>query len=104
MRVYRTSALLVPIALIVMSASLRTQSVATPAATSVPPTLAAYKTEAAAGIDGMYDFAQQMVDSVFRFSELGFQEFETQRYLTGILEQEGFTIPREVAGIPSACG
>jgi aminobenzoyl-glutamate utilization protein B len=69
---------------------------------SAPPELAAYKSEAAASIDGMYDFAQQMVDSVFSFSELGFQEFETQRYLTGILEKEGFTIQRGVAGIPTA--
>jgi aminobenzoyl-glutamate utilization protein B len=43
-----------------------------------------------------------MVDSVFSFSELGFQEVETQRYLTGILEKEGFTIQRGVAGIPTA--
>ena len=50
----------------------------------------------------MYDFAQQMVDSVFSFGELGFQEFETQRYLTGILEKEGFTIQKGVAGIPTA--
>jgi aminobenzoyl-glutamate utilization protein B len=64
--------------------------------------LAAYKSEAASSIDGMSTLAQQMVDSVFSFSELGFQEFETQRYLTGILEKEGFTIQRGVAGIPSA--
>jgi aminobenzoyl-glutamate utilization protein B len=98
--------LVVPISLVVMSASLQTQSgsVSTPVtvAASVPPRLAAYKTEAAASIDGMYDTAQQMVDSVFSFSELGFQEFETQRYVTGILEKEGFTIQRGVAGIPSA--
>jgi aminobenzoyl-glutamate utilization protein B len=50
----------------------------------------------------MYDLAQQMVDSVFSFGELGFQEFETQRYLTGILEREGFTLERGVAGIPTA--
>src|SRR5512134_297943 len=71
-------------------------------AAPLPPKLSAYKTEAAASIDGMYDLAQQMVDSVFSFSELGFQEFETQRYLTGILEKEGFTIQRGVAGIPTA--
>ena len=69
---------------------------------SASPKLAAYKSEAATSIDGMYDLAQQMVDSVFSFSELGFQEFETQRYLTGILEKEGFTIQRGVAGIPTA--
>ena len=82
---------------------LLTSIVATPATQqSAPPKLAAYKTEATATIDGMYDFAQQMVDSVFSFSELGFQEFETQRYLTGILEKEGFTVQRGVAGIPTA--
>ena len=61
-----------------------------------------YKKEVSASIDGMYDLAQQMVDSVFSFSELGFQEVETERYLTGILEKEGFTIQRGVAGIPTA--
>jgi len=66
------------------------------------PKLAGYKKEVATTVDGMYDFTQQMVDSVFSFGELGFQEFETQRYLTGILEKEGFTIQRGIAGIPTA--
>ena len=59
------------------------------AATAAPATqggnvanLEGYKKQVAADIDGMYDLAQQMVDSVFSFGELGFQEFETQRYLT----------------------
>jgi aminobenzoyl-glutamate utilization protein B len=100
-------ALLASIALLLMSASPTTQSGAgasPPVASGAAsiPKLAAYKTEAAASIDGMYDLAQQMVDSVFSFSELGFQEVETQRYLTGILEKEGFTIQRGVAGIPTA--
>jgi aminobenzoyl-glutamate utilization protein B len=64
--------------------------------------LAEYKKEAAKGVDEMAKLAQEMVDSVFSFGELGFQEFETQRYLTGILEKEGFTIEKGVAGIPSA--
>ena len=46
--------------------------------------------------------AQVMVDSVFSFGELGFQEFETSKYLTGILEKEGFKVERGVAGIPTA--
>jgi aminobenzoyl-glutamate utilization protein B len=81
-----------------------TQDAASTAPQSVPdpPKLAEYKSKVATDIDGMYDFTQQMVDSVFSFGELGFQEFETQRYLTGILEKEGFTIERGVAGIPSA--
>jgi aminobenzoyl-glutamate utilization protein B len=50
----------------------------------------------------MYDLGQQMTDMVFSFSELGFQEVETSKYLTGILEKEGFTIERGIAGIPTA--
>jgi len=68
----------------------------------VPPELVEYQREALAAVDDLYDLAQQMVDSVFSFSELGFQEFETQRYLTAILEREGFAVERGVAGIPSA--
>jgi aminobenzoyl-glutamate utilization protein B len=67
-----------------------------------PARLAAYKQEVSKTIDGFFDFAQQMVDSVFSFSEIGFQEFETERYLTGILEREGFAVQRGVAGIPTA--
>ena len=46
------------------------------------------KEAASADVLSMYDLGQQMVDMVFSFGELGFQEFETQRYLTGILEAE----------------
>jgi aminobenzoyl-glutamate utilization protein B len=55
-----------------------------------------------ADVLGMYDLGQQMVDSVFSFGELGFQEFETQRYITGILKEHGFTIETGIAGIPTA--
>jgi aminobenzoyl-glutamate utilization protein B len=60
------------------------------------------KEVASADVLSMYDLGQQMIDMVFSFGELGFQEFETQRYLTGILKQHGFTIETGVAGIPSA--
>ncbi len=46
--------------------------------------------------------AQVMVDKVFSFAELGFQEVETSAYLTGILEENGFTIERGISGIPTA--
>jgi aminobenzoyl-glutamate utilization protein B len=46
--------------------------------------------------------AQVLVDSVFSFGELGFQEFETSKYLSGILENAGFHIERNIAGIPTA--
>lgn len=66
------------------------------------PELTGYKAEAAARIDRMAKLTQEIVDSVFSFSELGFQEFETQRYLTAVLEQNGFTVEQGVSGIPSA--
>src|ERR1700747_538704 len=63
---------------------------------------AAMKADLAGQIDGMKKQAQVMVDSVFSFGELGFQEFETSKYLIGILEKEGFRVERGVAGIPTA--
>ncbi len=53
-------------------------------------------------LDGMKKQMQVMNDMIFSFAELGFQEFETSKYLTGILEKEGFTIERGIAGIPTA--
>jgi aminobenzoyl-glutamate utilization protein B len=66
------------------------------------PRIVKLKETAAADVEGMFSLGQEMVDTVFSFGELGFQEFETQKYLTGILEQNGFTVQRGVAGIPSA--
>ncbi len=50
----------------------------------------------------MYDLGQVMTDTVFSFGELGFQEFETQKYLTGVLKDNGFSVETGVAGIPTA--
>ncbi len=43
-----------------------------------------------------------MVDKIFSFSELGFQEIESSKYLTGILKDNGFEIEKGVSGIPTA--
>jgi aminobenzoyl-glutamate utilization protein B len=67
-----------------------------------PEKEASMKADLAGQIDGMKKQAQVMVDSVFSFGELGFQEFETSKYLTGILEKEGFKVERGVAGIPTS--
>jgi aminobenzoyl-glutamate utilization protein B len=50
----------------------------------------------------MYDLGQQMNDMIFSFGEIGFQEFETQKYLGRILREQGFTVEDGVAGIPTA--
>src|SRR3982750_3765574 len=69
---------------------------------ATPEREASMKADLTGQIDAMKKQAQVMVDSVFSFGELGFQEFETSKYLTGILEKEGFRIERGVAGIPTA--
>ncbi|MVM33204.1 amidohydrolase [Spirosoma sp. HMF4905] len=60
------------------------------------------KQEAVASVEANKVQAQQINDMLFSFSELGFQEEETFKYLTTILEKEGFTIQKGVAGIPTA--
>ena len=61
-----------------------------------------YKSLVVKDVDSMTKEAQVMVDTVFSFGELGFQEIETSKYLTGILEKEGFKIERGISGIPTA--
>ncbi|MBN3584374.1 amidohydrolase [Algoriphagus aestuarii] len=46
--------------------------------------------------------SQVMVDKIFSFAELGFQEIESSKYLTGILAENGFEIKMGVSGIPTA--
>jgi aminobenzoyl-glutamate utilization protein B len=65
-------------------------------------TLERLKKDAALRIDALHVQTQQMIDEVFSFGELGYQEFETSKYLTGILEQNGFSVQRDVAGMPTA--
>lgn len=60
------------------------------------------KKEVMAAVQSEAKLAQEMVDMVFSFSELGFHETETSAYLTSILEKNGFTIERGVSGIPTA--
>jgi len=60
------------------------------------------KAQALTTLAGKEKQAQEMVDMVFSFGELGFQEYETSKYLTGILEKNGFTVDRGISGIPTA--
>jgi aminobenzoyl-glutamate utilization protein B len=74
----------------------------------LPPTIAkaaagkSLKAQAAAGVDAQAKQLQVMVDQVFSYAEPGFQEVRTSAYLSGILEKNGFTVTRGVAGIPTA--
>ncbi len=66
-----------------------------------PPSVDVLKQAASETIDARRAFTQQMVDSIFSFSELGYQEFTTASHVTGQLEKEGFRITRGVAGMPT---
>jgi len=50
------------------------------------------KKEALEKVDSRQQLVQQMVDQIFSFGELGFQEVETSKYVTGILKKNGFKV------------
>ena len=66
------------------------------------PTLEQLKQQAQDRIDENAKMAQVMVDKVFSFAELGFQEYETSKYLTDILKESGFEIEDGISGVPTA--
>ncbi|HWW87059.1 MAG TPA: amidohydrolase [Vicinamibacterales bacterium] len=105
MRVLRLLAVGGLAAITVSLAAAPRQQASPPATSPAPrpnPTLEQYKKDVALEVDGMGEQIQKMNDQVFSFGELGFQEFETTKYLTGILRQNGFTIQENLAGIPTA--
>jgi aminobenzoyl-glutamate utilization protein B len=59
------------------------------------------KHEAFEQVASMQKLSQVMVDSVFSFAELGFQEHQTVAYITGMLRDEGFEIELGCAGMPT---
>src|SRR6516165_12724078 len=75
---------------------------AVPARGQHKPSVEELKQQAIAEIDSRQAFTQRMVDQIFSYAELGFQEYETSRYVTLILENNGFQVQRGVAGIPTA--
>jgi aminobenzoyl-glutamate utilization protein B len=106
MRVSRgfvTHAVLVGLSLIAtVSGPVGLAAQAAPAPSAADPRLDRLKAEASGLVDAKAKMIQQMVDQVFSYGELGMQEVETSKYLSDILEKNGFTLQRGVAGIPTA--
>ncbi|HEY4335769.1 MAG TPA: amidohydrolase [Puia sp.] len=67
-----------------------------------PAAIDKLKEQARAAVAANQKGVQEMVDQVFSYGELGFQEFETSKYLTDFLTKHGFTVEKGVAGIPTA--
>jgi aminobenzoyl-glutamate utilization protein B len=65
------------------------------------PPVSALKSQSVTEVEARAKLAQEINDSLFSFSELAFQEYETAKYLTDILEKEGFAVQRNVAGLPT---
>ncbi len=75
---------------------------AAPASAQSPDQLERWKDELARDIDSRAGFTQKMVDQIFSYAELGFQEFQTSRYLVRVLRENGFTVEEGIAGIPTS--
>lgn len=60
------------------------------------------KAEVQEKVQSRAKMAQVMVDKIFSFAELGFQEYASSTYLTDILEENGFTIEHGISGVPTA--
>ncbi len=92
----RLASVALPIALLTAAASAQRSG------TAPASRLDTLKKDVVAAVEAQRELAQQMVDSIFSFSEVGFQELETQRYVTAILEREGFSVRRGVADMPTS--
>jgi hypothetical protein len=95
------------IGLMIAAAVIAAPLAQTPAPPTAKPAAAqakvnALKQEAVADVEARSQFSQQMVDQIFSYGELGFQEFETNKYLIDILKRNGFAVEEGIAGIPTA--
>ena len=70
-------------------------------ASSQRPSIEDLREEVRHEVISLAKLTQEIVDMVYSFSELGFQEVWTADYLTGVLSGEGFQIERGSAGMPT---
>ena len=54
------------------------------------------KTATLEAVDSRHKNTQVMIDKVFSFAELGFQEYESSAYLVSILEAAGFEVEKGI--------
>lgn len=61
-----------------------------------------FKTAVVEGVEAQRKLSQVMNDTVFSFGELAYEEVETSKYLTELLEKKGFSVERGIAHMPTA--
>jgi aminobenzoyl-glutamate utilization protein B len=66
------------------------------------PPLETLKERALEMVEARRTLTQQIVDSLFSFAELGYEEVDSSAYLTALLEREGFRVKRGLAGLPTS--
>jgi hypothetical protein len=78
-----------------------------PGAFAQRPGVDQLKNQAMEGIEARRKLAQEITDLLFSFSELGYQEYESSKYLTGILKPSspsGARASRSSASCPISTG
>ena len=64
--------------------------------------LATMKQSLMQAVAGKSKEVQVMVDQIFSFAELGFQEVETSKYITSVLTKNGFSVEQGISNVPTA--
>ena len=72
------------------------------AASAQRPSPDQLKNQAMEGVEARRKVVQEITDSLFSFSELGYHEVESAKYVTDLLEKDGFRVKYGVAGMPTA--
>lgn len=97
-----TCFLAVGCALMALTAGAQPVAPLTAPATASATDNTALKARAVQGVQRRQKLAQVINDTLFSYGELAFQEVESSRYLTALLEEHGFSVQRGVAGMPTA--
>ena len=64
--------------------------------------IALMKQKLVSSVAGHAKEVQVMVDQIFSYGELGFQEFETSNFITSVLEKNGFAVEKNISNVPTA--
>lgn len=95
---YHKITLMIAMSLLLIPSAMQAQKKAVSAGARIE----ALKSEARQKVQANAKLAQVMVDKVFSFAELGFQEVESSAYLADILEKNGFSVTYGISGVPTA--